>query len=106
MQSHYIAGGGGQLEKSQPCLFPAERGCPMALLACLSFSCQPDNSLEPFFDSLVKQTQVANIFSLQLCGTSFPTNDSETLASVGGSMVRAGIQEASPLSRLQRVVPY
>lgn len=74
-------------------------GMPLSL----SLSRQPDNSLEPFFDSLVKQTQVANIFSLQLCGTSFPTNDSETLASVGGSMVRACGQEASPLSCLQRV---
>ncbi|XP_039185744.1 beta-secretase 1 isoform X1 [Crotalus tigris] len=55
---------------------------------------RPDNSLEPFFDSLVKQTQVANIFSLQLCGTSFPTNDSETLASVGGSMIIGGIDQA------------
>ncbi|XP_058050911.1 beta-secretase 1 isoform X2 [Ahaetulla prasina] len=54
---------------------------------------RPDNSLEPFFDSLVKQTQVDNIFSLQLCGTSFPTNDSETLASVGGSMIIGGIDQ-------------
>ncbi|XP_037003192.1 beta-secretase 1 isoform X2 [Artibeus jamaicensis] len=47
---------------------------------------RPDDSLEPFFDSLVKQTHVLNLFSLQLCGTGFPLNQSEVLASVGGSM--------------------
>ncbi|XP_042330375.1 beta-secretase 1 isoform X2 [Sceloporus undulatus] len=47
---------------------------------------RPDDSLEPFFDSLVKQTQVPNIFSLQLCGAGFLPNDTEALASVGGSM--------------------
>ncbi|XP_027713296.1 beta-secretase 1 isoform X2 [Vombatus ursinus] len=48
---------------------------------------RPDDSLEPFFDSLVKQTQVPNLFSLQLCGTGFPSlNQSEAMASVGGSM--------------------
>nr|XP_040141214.1 beta-secretase 1 isoform X2 [Ictidomys tridecemlineatus] len=47
---------------------------------------RPDDSLEPFFDSLVKQTHVPNLFSLQLCGTGFPLNQSEVLASVGGSM--------------------
>ncbi|XP_035886010.1 beta-secretase 1 isoform X4 [Phyllostomus discolor] len=47
---------------------------------------RPDDSLEPFFDSLVKQTHVPNLFSLQLCGAGFPLNQSEVLASVGGSM--------------------
>uniref|UniRef100_A0A8C8AE75 Beta-secretase 1 n=1 Tax=Otus sunia TaxID=257818 RepID=A0A8C8AE75_9STRI len=50
---------------------------------------RPDDSLEPFFDSLVKQTRVPNIFSLQLCGAGFSPNETEALASVGGSMVRA-----------------
>lgn len=48
---------------------------------------QPDDSLEPFFDSLVKQTHIPNVFSLQLCGAGFPLNQTEALASVGGSMV-------------------
>lgn len=43
--------------------------------------------MEPFFDSLVKQTHIPNIFSLQLCGAGFPLNQTEALASVGGSMV-------------------
>ncbi|KAF6332545.1 beta-secretase 1 [Rhinolophus ferrumequinum] len=51
----------------------------------------PDDSLEPFFDSLVKQTHVPNLFSLQLCGAGFPLNQSEVLASVGGSMIIGGI---------------
>ncbi|XP_074652735.1 beta-secretase 1-like [Tubulanus polymorphus] len=30
---------------------------------------RPDSSLTPFFDSMVKQTQIQDVFSLQLCGT-------------------------------------
>uniref|UniRef100_A0A4X2MEK9 Beta-secretase 1 n=1 Tax=Vombatus ursinus TaxID=29139 RepID=A0A4X2MEK9_VOMUR len=56
---------------------------------------RPDDSLEPFFDSLVKQTQVPNLFSLQLCGTGFPSlNQSEAMASVGGSMIIGGIDHS------------
>ncbi|XP_072886168.1 beta-secretase 1 isoform X4 [Hemitrygon akajei] len=47
---------------------------------------RPDENLEPFFDSLVKQTQVPNIFSLQLCGAGFTLNDTDAASSVGGSM--------------------
>uniref|UniRef100_A0A2K5IHP7 Beta-secretase 1 n=1 Tax=Colobus angolensis palliatus TaxID=336983 RepID=A0A2K5IHP7_COLAP len=54
----------------------------------------PDDSLEPFFDSLVKQTHVPNLFSLQLCGAGFPPNQSEVLASVGGSMIIGGIDHS------------
>ncbi|XP_045873505.1 beta-secretase 1 isoform X2 [Meles meles] len=54
----------------------------------------PDDSLEPFFDSLVKQTHVPNLFSLQLCGAGFPFNQSEVLASVGGSMIIGGIDHS------------
>ncbi|KAM5246439.1 beta-secretase 1 isoform 5-T5 [Ctenodactylus gundi] len=54
----------------------------------------PDDSLEPFFDSLVKQTHVPNLFSLQLCGAGFPLNQSEALASVGGSMIIGGIDHS------------
>ncbi|OCT72470.1 beta-secretase 1 [Xenopus laevis] len=55
---------------------------------------RPDDTLEPFFDSLVKQTRVPNIFSLQLCGTGFHINESDTIASVGGSMVIGGIDHS------------
>ncbi|XP_030076829.1 beta-secretase 1 isoform X2 [Microcaecilia unicolor] len=51
---------------------------------------RPDESLEPFFDSLVKQTRVSNIFSLQLCGAGLPLETSETSPSVGGSMIIGG----------------
>ncbi|XP_072140000.1 beta-secretase 1 isoform X3 [Mobula birostris] len=47
---------------------------------------RPDENLEPFFDSLVKQTQVPNIFSLQLCGAGFTLNETDAASSVGGSM--------------------
>ncbi|XP_073513190.1 beta-secretase 1 isoform X2 [Phyllobates terribilis] len=52
---------------------------------------RPDDTLEPFFDSLVKQTRVPNVFSLQLCGTGYPIKEGNTSASVGGSMVIGGI---------------
>ncbi|KAM4650432.1 beta-secretase 1 [Discoglossus pictus] len=52
---------------------------------------RPDDTLEPFFDSLVKQTRVPNIFSLQLCGAAFSNNESDMTTSVGGSMVIGGI---------------
>ncbi|KFP80635.1 Beta-secretase 1, partial [Apaloderma vittatum] len=55
---------------------------------------RPDDSLEPFFDSLVKQTRVPNIFSLQLCGAGFSPNETEALASVGGSMIIGGIDRS------------
>lgn len=41
----------------------------------------------------MKQTQVPNIFSLQLCGAGFSLNETEALASVGGSMV-SGVEPA------------
>ncbi|XP_065273200.1 beta-secretase 1 isoform X3 [Emys orbicularis] len=54
----------------------------------------PDDTLEPFFNSLVKQTRVPNIFSLQLCGAGFSPNESEALASVGGSMIIGGVDHS------------
>jgi len=36
---------------------------------------QPDEKVEPFFDSLVRQTGVEDIFSIRLCGvTDFESN--------------------------------
>lgn len=57
-------------------------------LMSLFLSLQPDETLEPFFDSLVRQTPVPNLFSLQLCGAGFTQNYSLGSATVGGSMVR------------------
>lgn len=50
---------------------------------------QPDETLEPFFDSLLRQTSVPDVFSLQLCGAGFTQNYSAGSSTVGGSMVRA-----------------
>ncbi|XP_078726232.1 beta-secretase 1-like isoform X1 [Lampetra fluviatilis] len=50
---------------------------------------RPDDSLEPFFDSLVKQTGIPNVFSLQLCGL-FPDPNS-TDGTAGGTMILGGV---------------
>ncbi|TNN34593.1 Beta-secretase 1 [Liparis tanakae] len=52
---------------------------------------RPDEKLEPFFDSLVRQTSVPNLFSLQLCGAGFTQNYSLGSATVGGSMIIGGL---------------
>uniref|UniRef100_A0A3Q3K3Q6 Beta-secretase 1 n=1 Tax=Monopterus albus TaxID=43700 RepID=A0A3Q3K3Q6_MONAL len=52
---------------------------------------RPDETLEPFFDSLVRQTPVPNFFSLQLCGAGFTQNYSLGSATVGGSMIIGGV---------------
>lgn len=52
---------------------------------------RPDEMLEPFFDSLVRQTSVPNLFSLQLCGAGFTQNYSLGSATVGGSMIIGGV---------------
>ncbi|KAJ8383680.1 hypothetical protein AAFF_G00216510 [Aldrovandia affinis] len=47
---------------------------------------RPDETLEPFFDSLVRDASVPNLFSLQLCGTGYTQNPAPGSATVGGSM--------------------
>nr|AHF49001.1 BACE1 [Branchiostoma floridae] len=50
---------------------------------------RPDSTVEPFFDSMVKEGRVPNIFSMQLCGTIDQGNTTDI--SVGGTMVVGGI---------------
>ena len=45
---------------------------------------QPSSSLETFFDSLVAQAKIPNIFSMQMCGAGLPVAGSGTN---GGSLV-------------------
>ncbi|KAG9342090.1 hypothetical protein JZ751_017087 [Albula glossodonta] len=52
---------------------------------------RPDETLEPFFDSLVRQTSVPNLFSLQLCGAGYRQNSTMGTATVGGSMIIGGL---------------
>lgn len=52
---------------------------------------RPDETLEPFFDSLVRQTAVPDLFSLQLCGAGSVQNYSLGSATVGGSMIIGGV---------------
>ncbi|XP_056613487.1 beta-secretase 1 isoform X1 [Triplophysa dalaica] len=47
---------------------------------------RPDETLEPFFDSLLRQTSVPDVFSLQLCGAGYTQNYSAGSSTVGGSM--------------------
>ncbi|KAG9329249.1 hypothetical protein JZ751_006388 [Albula glossodonta] len=37
----------------------------------------PDETVEPFFDSLVRKASVPNLFSLQLCGTGYTQNQNQ-----------------------------
>uniref|UniRef100_A0A8C5DM73 Beta-secretase 1 n=1 Tax=Gouania willdenowi TaxID=441366 RepID=A0A8C5DM73_GOUWI len=55
---------------------------------------RPDENLEPFFDSLIRQTVVSNLFSLQLCGGGFTQNSSLGSATVGGSMIIGGLDQS------------
>ncbi|XP_029570644.1 beta-secretase 1-like [Salmo trutta] len=55
---------------------------------------RPDETLEPFFDSLVRQTPVPNLFSLQMCGAGFTQNYSLGSATVGGSMIIGGVDSS------------
>ncbi|XP_044143416.1 beta-secretase 2 [Bufo gargarizans] len=50
---------------------------------------KPSSSIETFFDSLVEQQKIPNIFSMQMCGAGLPTSNS---GSNGGSLVMGGIE--------------
>lgn len=46
---------------------------------------QPDSSVEPFFNSVVQQLGIPDIFSLQMCGAGLSA--SSTADPAGGSLV-------------------
>ncbi|XP_006886771.1 PREDICTED: beta-secretase 2 isoform X2 [Elephantulus edwardii] len=50
---------------------------------------KPSSSLETFFDSLVAQAKIPNVFSMQMCGAGLPVAGSGTN---GGSLVLGGIE--------------
>ncbi|XP_029796482.1 beta-secretase 2 [Suricata suricatta] len=50
---------------------------------------KPSSSLETFFDSLVAQARIPNIFSMQMCGAGLPITGPGTN---GGSLVLGGIE--------------
>ncbi|NXO42156.1 BACE2 secretase, partial [Locustella ochotensis] len=50
---------------------------------------KPSSSVETFFDSLVRQAEIPNIFSLQMCGAGLPVSGSGTN---GGSLVLGGVE--------------
>uniref|UniRef100_A0A8B9SCE2 Beta-secretase 2 n=1 Tax=Apteryx owenii TaxID=8824 RepID=A0A8B9SCE2_APTOW len=55
----------------------------------LAYDALPSSSVETFFDSLVRQAKIPNIFSLQMCGAGLPVSGSGTN---GGSLVLGGIE--------------
>lgn len=51
---------------------------------------RPDSSVEPFFNSMVKQLEIPDIFSLQMCGAGLSA--SNTADPAGGSLVMGGAE--------------
>ncbi|KAG7257829.1 hypothetical protein CRUP_032267 [Coryphaenoides rupestris] len=51
---------------------------------------RPDSSVEPFFNSMVRQTGIPDIFSLQMCGAGISA--SSAADTVGGSLVMGGAE--------------
>ncbi|XP_072470882.1 beta-secretase 2 [Notamacropus eugenii] len=52
---------------------------------------KPSSSLETFFDSLVKQAKIFNIFSMQMCGAGLSRDRTDTN---GGSLVMGGVDSS------------
>ncbi|KAM9801118.1 beta-secretase 2 [Neosynchiropus ocellatus] len=53
---------------------------------------RPDSSVEPFFNSVVQQLGIPNIFSLQMCGAGLSASSSADPA--GGSLIMGGVEPA------------
>lgn len=51
---------------------------------------RPDPSVEPFFNSVVRQTGIPDVFSLQMCGAGVPA--STTGDPAGGSLIMGGVE--------------
>ncbi|XP_053728994.1 beta-secretase 2 [Synchiropus splendidus] len=51
---------------------------------------RPDSSVEPFFNSVVQQLGIPNIFSLQMCGAGLSASSSADPA--GGSLIMGGVE--------------
>lgn len=58
---------------------------------------QPDPSVTPFFDSLVQQLGIPDIFSLQMCGAGLSA--SSTVDAAGGSLVSSGREGPGQMTR-------
>ncbi|KAM8975329.1 beta-secretase 2 [Pelodytes ibericus] len=52
---------------------------------------KPSSSVEPFFDSLVTEADIPNIFSMQMCGAGMPITGTGTN---GGSLVMGGVESS------------
>lgn len=60
---------------------------------------QPDSSVEPFFNSVVQQLGIPDIFSLQMCGAGLSA--SSTADPAGGSLVSS--QERAPVEDFDQI---
>ncbi|XP_043927504.1 beta-secretase 2 isoform X2 [Protopterus annectens] len=52
---------------------------------------KPSSSVEPFFDSIVREAKIENVFSMQMCGVGVALPPQEKDA-VGGSLILGGIE--------------
>ncbi|XP_064413281.1 beta-secretase 2 isoform X2 [Latimeria chalumnae] len=52
----------------------------------------PSGSVETFFDSLVKQTNIPDVFSLQMCGAGLPVSTDIEDIPAGGSLILGGVE--------------
>ncbi|XP_051869238.1 beta-secretase 2 [Pristis pectinata] len=53
---------------------------------------KPSSSVEPFFDSLVRQLGIPDVFSLQMCGAGLSLRAEEQSSPVEGSLIMGGIE--------------
>lgn len=53
---------------------------------------RPDSSVQPYFDTVVQDTGIPNMFSMQLCGTSSPSTSDDSYQT-GGTLVLGNIDE-------------
>ncbi|XP_059824742.1 beta-secretase 2 isoform X1 [Hypanus sabinus] len=53
---------------------------------------KPSSSIDPFFDSLVKQLGIPDVFSLQMCGAGLSLTTERQSSPVEGSLIMGGIE--------------
>lgn len=53
---------------------------------------RPDSSVEPFFNSVVRETGLPDVFSLQMCGMGILASGSSMAGLAGGSLILGGIE--------------
>uniref|UniRef100_A0A8D1F462 Peptidase A1 domain-containing protein n=1 Tax=Sus scrofa TaxID=9823 RepID=A0A8D1F462_PIG len=81
---------GKSLGKIPPAPAPGSKVSLSSIFVVVTFlKNTPSSSLETFFDSLVAQAKIPNVFSMQMCGAGLPVAGTGTN---GGSLVLGGIE--------------